>query len=103
MRPAARARPPPPQPRRRAAAPARRGAARGGAPAPAAAALAVVDRELERAALALCDLDAAREGRRAGDLPGVVDARSLAGEVHGAWLPVAQTAGRELRLETTGD
>ena len=61
--------------------------------------LAVLDLELRRAALALDDLAAAREGARAEDLAEVLQAQELVQSVHDSWAPVARGLGVELRVE----
>jgi len=62
-------------------------------------ALAPVDRELERAALALEDLEAARAGRRIADRRDRVDVLGLLDDVCRAWAPLTWPVGRDLRVE----
>lgn len=59
---------------------------------------ASVDVQLQRAALAVADLAAAPRGRRAGDVPGVVDVGLLLEEQLRAWRPMAAAYGCELAL-----
>jgi signal transduction histidine kinase len=61
--------------------------------------LAVLDLELRRAALALDDLAAAREGARGGDLAEVLEAHEVVEAVVASWTPVARGLGTELRVE----
>jgi signal transduction histidine kinase len=60
--------------------------------------LGAVDLELRRAALALDDLQAAREGRRARDAAAAVDVGRLLVVQAETWRAVAAACGRELRL-----
>jgi signal transduction histidine kinase len=60
--------------------------------------LAAVDLELRRAALALCDLDAARRGGRAEDTVQSVDVGCLLAEQALAWQIAARAQGRTLRV-----
>lgn len=62
-------------------------------------ALAPVDRELARAALALDDLGAARDGGRADDRLDRVDVAELLDEVVQTWAPLAWPVRREVRAE----
>ncbi len=62
-------------------------------------ALAPVDRELERAGLALEDLGAARDGARAEDRSAPVDAVELLREARETWAPLAWPVRREVRVE----
>ncbi|HWV85701.1 MAG TPA: HAMP domain-containing sensor histidine kinase [Capillimicrobium sp.] len=62
-------------------------------------ALAPVDRELERAALALEDLEAARAGRRVAERRDRVDVLGLLDDVCRGWAPLAWPVGRDLRVE----
>jgi signal transduction histidine kinase len=66
---------------------------------PGGAALAGLDHELERAALALDDLEAARGGRRPAARRGEVGAGALLDRVCASWAPLAWPTGRELRVE----
>jgi signal transduction histidine kinase len=61
--------------------------------------LAVLELELRRAALALDDLAAAREGARAGDLAEVIEAHEVVEAVVLAWSAVAEGLGTELLVE----
>ncbi len=70
-------------------------AGRGGAAEP----LERVDGELERAALALADLEAARAGRRLCARREAVAAVELLERVRGSWSPLAWPTGRGLRVE----
>ncbi len=65
----------------------------------AGAALAPVDHELERAALALEDLEAARGGRRPRSCEGPVAAADVLERVHRSWAPLAWPTERALRIE----
>ncbi|MBX5443485.1 MAG: HAMP domain-containing histidine kinase, partial [Solirubrobacteraceae bacterium] len=65
-------------------------------------ALAAVDRELERAALALADLEAARAGRPPAQRRDRVDVAALLDEVRGGWAPLAWPLDREVRVERGG-
>jgi signal transduction histidine kinase len=60
--------------------------------------LGAVDLELRRAALALDDLQAARDGRRARDAAAAVDVGRLLLVQAETWRAVAAACGRELRL-----
>jgi signal transduction histidine kinase len=62
-------------------------------------ALAPLDHELERAALALDDLEAARGGRRPEVRRVDVSAADLLERVRDSWAPLAWPTGRELRVE----
>lgn len=61
-------------------------------------ALARLDHELGRAALALADLEAARQGRRPQLRRGAVDAGDLLDRVQASWAPLAWPTGRGLRV-----
>jgi signal transduction histidine kinase len=61
--------------------------------------LAAVERELGRAALALEDLSAAREGRRAPDHAELVDIGVLLADAHARWAAAARARGTRLVLE----
>jgi signal transduction histidine kinase len=61
--------------------------------------LAAVDHELERAALGLADLEAARSGRRARSLDAPVAAGDLLERVQRSWTPLAWPTSREVRVE----
>ena len=61
--------------------------------------LAVLELELRRAALALDDLAAAREGARAGDLAEVLEAHEVVEAVVDSWRPVARGLGVELDVD----
>lgn len=65
-------------------------------------ALAPLDRELERAALALDDLEAARGGRRPQLRRSDVGADDLLEQVRASWAPLAWPTGREVRIEGVG-
>jgi signal transduction histidine kinase len=60
-----------------------------------------VDRELDRAGLALLDLDAARQGRQADERREAVRLEELALAAVAAWGPAAAAAGTELRAGAT--
>jgi signal transduction histidine kinase len=60
--------------------------------------LVAVDLELRRAARALDDLDAARAGRRASDVAGLVDAGTLVAQQALVWQACARERGRTLRV-----
>jgi signal transduction histidine kinase len=62
-------------------------------------AMAPVDHELERAALALNDLEAAHTGRRPRSLEGEVVAADLLERVRASWTPLAWPTRREVRVE----
>jgi signal transduction histidine kinase len=66
---------------------------------PGGAALASLDQEMERAALALDDLEAARGGRRPRARRGEVRAADVLERVCASWAPLAWPTGRELRVE----
>jgi signal transduction histidine kinase len=61
--------------------------------------LAMLDLELRRAALALDDLAAARDGTRADDLAEVLEAHEVVQSVAESWSPVAGGLGVELSVE----
>jgi len=60
---------------------------------------AALDLELRRAALALDDLAAACQGRRAGEHAQLVDVGALLDEATEAWRPLARAFGAELAVE----
>jgi len=61
--------------------------------------LAMLDLELRRAGLALDDLDAAREGRRARDRAEILEAHELVEAVLASWTPFARASGARLGVE----
>lgn len=65
----------------------------------AALVAAAVERELQRADLALADLCAAREGARAPDRVELVDVSDVLAETGAAWDPVARREGREVQVD----
>jgi signal transduction histidine kinase len=60
---------------------------------------AAIDLELRRAALALDDLSAACQGRRAGERSELVDVGALLDDAAEAWRPLARAFGAELAVE----
>jgi signal transduction histidine kinase len=64
--------------------------------------VAPLDHQLERAALALDDLEAARGGRRPSARRGDVAAGELLERVRESWAPLAWPTGREVRVEGAG-
>jgi len=68
----------------------------------APAALDALDHELERAALALADLEAARGGRRPAQRRGDVAVGDLLERVRASWAPLAWPTGREVRVVSAG-
>ncbi|MEA2132740.1 MAG: two-component system, OmpR family, sensor kinase [Solirubrobacteraceae bacterium] len=60
---------------------------------------AALDLELRRAALALDDLAAACDGRRAGERAQLVDVGALLDDAAEAWRPLARAFGAELAVE----
>ena len=64
-----------------------------------AARLRAIDVELGRASLALADLDAVRERRRAACSFGPVDLQELLADSVEAWRPAAAAAGKQLQLQ----
>lgn len=62
-------------------------------------AVARIDEELGRAALALDDLDAARQGRRVAPRREDVDTGELLDEVGATWAPLAWPVDRQVRVE----
>ena len=60
---------------------------------------AAIDLELRRAALALDDLTAACQGRRAGERSQLVDVGALLDDAAEAWGPLARAFGAELAVE----
>ncbi len=64
-----------------------------------AARLRAIDVELGRASLALADLDAVRERRRAACSFGRVDLQGLLADSVEAWWPAAAAAGKQLQLQ----
>src|SRR6476619_5324732 len=61
--------------------------------------LAALELELRRAALALDDLAAARDGGRAGDVAEVLEAHEVVESVVASWSAVADALGTELLVE----
>jgi len=70
--------------------------------APAARRVAAIELELRRAALALADLDAAPDGRRAVACAEPVDVQALLAEAVEVWRPVARSLASELLFEPLG-
>ena len=64
--------------------------------------VASVELELRRAGLALADLDAAPQGRRAPQCAEPVDVRALLAEAVDAWRPVARSLASELHFDPGG-
>ncbi len=74
-------------------------AASASSPAGSRGPLAAIDLELGRAGLALDDLDAAKQGLRAGDRVQTFALAPLLADAAAAWRPTAWTQGVRLRLE----
>ncbi len=71
----------------------------GGADGDGGGRVVAIDLELRRVGLALDDLQAARMGRRARDRREAVAVTDLLREAAASWGPLAQAAGRDLRVD----